>query len=92
MSMTGLTLLIGTPAVTLIAAAGSAITVSVPYRGLFLFIIVLPFVFPVLIFAISAVNSPIVLIPSLFFLSALTVFFAVVGPLAAAIALKLISD
>ncbi|MGL4490648.1 MAG: heme exporter protein CcmB [Rhizobiaceae bacterium] len=87
-----LTLLIGTPAITFIGAVGAAITVSLPRGGLLVSVLILPLVIPVLIFGVSATSGAIedttpFLAPFLI-LCALTLFFAVLGTLAAAFALK----
>lgn len=89
---TTLTLLVGTPAITFIGAAGAAVAVSLPRGGLLVAVIILPFVIPVLIFGVMASNA-VMLVPAPFvqpftFLCALTLFFAVVGPVAAALALS----
>jgi heme exporter protein B len=87
-----LTLLVGTPAITFIGAVGAAITVSLPRGGLLVSVLILPLVIPVLIFGVSATSSAIdatapFLAPFLI-LCALTLFFAVLGTLSAALALK----
>lgn len=87
-----LTLLVGTPAITFIGAVGAAITVSLPRGGLLVSVLILPLVIPVLIFGVSATAGAIedttpFLAPFLI-LCALTLFFAVLGTLAAAFALK----
>ncbi len=87
-----LTLLAGTPAITFIGAVGAAITVSLPRGGLLVSVLILPLVIPVLIFGVSATSGAIedttpFLAPFLI-LCALTLFFAVLGTLAAAFALK----
>lgn len=87
-----LTLLAGTPAITFIGAIGAAITVSLPRGGLLVSILILPLVIPVLIFGVSAtyaaVNDPDPFLPPFLILCALTLFFAVIGTIGAAIALK----
>ncbi|AZO04123.1 MULTISPECIES: heme exporter protein CcmB [unclassified Mesorhizobium] len=89
---TALTLLIGTPAITFIGAAGAAVAVALPRGGLLISVLVLPLTIPVLIFGVSAsygavADSAPFLQPFLI-LAALTLFLAVVGPLAAALALR----
>ncbi|MGB8816981.1 MAG: heme exporter protein CcmB [Rhizobiaceae bacterium] len=87
-----LTLLAGTPAVTFIGAVGAAITVSLPRGGLLVSVLILPLVIPVLIFGVSAtqaaVTDPDPFLPPFLILCALTLFFAVLGTVAAAFALK----
>jgi heme exporter protein B len=89
---TVLTLLVGTPAITFIGAVGAAVTVALPRGGLLLSVIILPLVVPVLIFGVAAsygaVTSDASFTFPLLMLSALTLFFAVLGPLAAALALQ----
>jgi heme exporter protein B len=87
-----LTLFVGTPAITFIGAVGAAITVSLPRGGLLVSVLILPLVIPVLIFGVSASSGAIedttpFLAPFLM-LCALTLFFAVLGTVAAAFALK----
>ncbi|MFP5077450.1 heme exporter protein CcmB [Rhizobium sp. YIM 134829] len=93
---TFLTLLAGTPAITLIGAMGAAVAVALPRGGLLVSILVLPLVIPVLIFgvgaALAAVEEPAPFLPPFLILMALTLFFAVVGPLSAAAALRAQAD
>jgi heme exporter protein B len=87
-----MTLLVGTPAITFIGAAGAAVAVALPRGGLMISILVLPLVIPVLIFGVSAtygaVADPAPFLQPFLILSALTLLFAVVGPFAAASALR----
>ena len=89
---TTLTLLAGTPAITFIGAVGAALAVALPRGGLLVSVLVLPLVIPVLIFGVSAsyaaVGEPDPFLPPFLLLCALTLFFAVIGPFAAALALK----
>jgi heme exporter protein B len=91
-----LTLLVGTPALAFIGAVGAALAVSLPRGGLLISVLVLPLAIPVLIFGVSAtqgaVEDPAPFTAPFLILLALTLFFAVVGPLAAAAALKSASD
>lgn len=93
---TALTLLVGSPAITLIGAVGAAVAVTLPRGGLLVSILVLPLAIPILIFGVSAtyaaVNGPQPFLPPFLILIALTLFFAVLGPAAAAIALRNASD
>ena len=87
-----LTLLVGTPALTLIGLIGAALTVALRRGGLLIAILVLPLTVPVLIFGVAASNAAIVgPIPfgtPFSILCALTLISLVVGPMAAAIALR----
>ncbi|MDX8462735.1 heme exporter protein CcmB [Mesorhizobium humile] len=89
---TALTLLIGTPAITFIGAAGAAVAVALPRGGLLISVLVLPLTIPVLIFGVSAsygaVADPAPFLQPFLILAALTLFLAVIGPLAAALALR----
>ncbi|WP_439618091.1 heme exporter protein CcmB [Shinella sp.] len=93
---TTLTLLAGTPAITFIGAAGAAIAVALPRGGLLVSILVLPLAIPVLIFGVSsvyaAIQEPAPFLPPFLILVALNLLFAVIGPVAAAAALRLSSD
>ena len=89
---TALTLLVGTPAITFIGAAGAAVAVALPRGGLLISVLVLPLTIPVLIFGVSAsygaVANPAPFLQPFLILAALTLFLAVLGPLAAALALR----
>ncbi|OBQ94657.1 MULTISPECIES: heme exporter protein CcmB [unclassified Mesorhizobium] len=89
---TAFTLLVGTPAITFIGAAGAAVAVALPRGGLLISVLVLPLTIPVLIFGVSAsygaVADPAPFLQPFLILAALTLFLAVVGPLAAALALR----
>ncbi|MDV4155076.1 heme exporter protein CcmB [Rhizobium brockwellii] len=93
---TMLTLLIGSPAITFIGAVGAAVAVALPRGGLLVSILVLPLTIPVLIFGVSAtyaaVEDPAPFLPPFLILIALTLFFAVIGPAAAALALRNTTD
>jgi len=87
-----LTLLVGTPALTFIGLIGAAISVALRRGGLLLAVLVLPLTVPVLIFGVGAANAAIVG-PTPFgtpftILCALTLASLVVGPFAAAAALR----
>jgi heme exporter protein B len=86
------TLLAGTPALTFIGLIGAALTVAVRRGGLLLAILVLPLTVPVLIFGVAASNAAIVgPVPfgaPFSILCALTLVSLVIGPFAAAIALR----
>jgi len=93
---TALTLLAGTPAIAFIGAAGAAVAVSLPRGGLLISILVLPLVIPVLIFGVSAAyaieGEPMPFLPPFMMLCAVTLFSAVIGPVAAALALRWSGD
>ena len=93
---TALTLLVGSPAITFIGAVGAAVAVALPRGGLLVSILVLPLTIPVLIFGVSAtyaaVEGPQPFLPPFLILMALTLFFAVLGPAAAALALRNTTD
>ncbi len=91
-----LTLLVGAPALTLVGAVGAGVTVSMRRGGVLLSILVIPLAIPILIFGVSAatagaIDSNNFFVPFLF-LCALTLFGLVVGPLAAAAALRVSGD
>ncbi|WP_102960674.1 heme exporter protein CcmB [Mangrovicella endophytica] len=90
------TLLAGTPAITFIGAVGAAVAVALPRGGLLVSVLVLPMAIPVLIFGVSAtygaVNDPDPFLPPFLILCALTLFFSVLGPIAAAAALRASAD
>ncbi|QKK17535.1 heme exporter protein CcmB [Rhizobium indicum] len=91
-----LTLLVGSPAITFIGAVGAAVAVALPRGGLLVSILVLPLTIPVLIFGVSAtyaaVEDAAPFLPPFLILIALTLFFAVIGPAAAALALRNTAD
>ena len=87
-----LTFLVGTPALTFIGLIGAALAVTLRRGGLLLAVLVLPLTVPVLIFGVAAANAA-VLGPAPFgtpftILGALTLASLVVGPFAAAAALR----
>ena len=86
------TLLAGTPALTFIGLIGAALTVALRRGGLLLAILVLPLTVPVLIFGVAASNAaiigPVPFGTPFTVLCALTLMSVVIGPLAAAIALR----
>ncbi len=87
-----LTLLAGTPALTFIGLIGAALTVALRRGGLLLAVLVLPLTIPVLIFGVSAANAaiagPAPFGPPFTILCALSLMSFVVGPVAAAAALR----
>jgi heme exporter protein B len=87
-----LTLAAGTPALTFIGLIGAALTVTLRRGGLLLAVLILPLTIPVLIFGVAAANAAIVG-PMPFdapftILCGLTLISTVVGPFAAAAALR----
>jgi heme exporter protein B len=89
---TALTLLVGTPAITFIGAAGAAVSVALPRGGLLISVLVLPLTIPVLIFGVSAsygaTADPDPFLQPFLILAALTLFLGVLGPASAALALR----
>ena len=87
-----LTLLVGTPALTFIGLIGAALSVALRRGGLLLAVLVLPLTIPVLIFGVAASNAAIVgPVPfgtPFTILIALTLASLVLGPFAAAAALR----
>ena len=89
---TALTLLVGTPALTFIGVIGAALATALRRGGLLLPVLVLPLTIPVLIFGVAATNAAVVG-PMPFetpftILCALTLMSLVIGPFAAAAALR----
>jgi heme exporter protein B len=68
------------------------VAVALPRGGLLISVLVLPLTIPVLIFGVSAsygaVAEPDPFLPPFLILCALTLFLAVLGPVAAALALR----
>jgi heme exporter protein B len=87
-----LTLLAGTPALTFIGLIGAAIAVALRRGGLLLAVLVLPLTVPVLIFGVAAANAalagPVPFGTPFTILCALTLASLVIGPFAAAAALR----
>lgn len=91
-----LTLLAGTPALTLIGAIGASLTVSLRRGGLLLAVLVIPLAIPVLIFGVSAadaaIHDPVPFLTPFLILCALSLIAAVIGPIASATALRFAAD
>ena len=88
-------LLIGTPVLSLLGAAGAALTLGVRGGGALLGLLVLPLFVPVLIFGAGAVTAALSGIGSSAYLSLLGAFLAVsslIGPWAACAALRVALD
>lgn len=87
-----LTLLAGTPALTFIGLIGAALAVTLRRGGLLLAVLVLPLTVPVLIFGVAAANAAITgaapFGPPFTILCALSLMSLVLGPIAAAAALR----
>ncbi len=87
-----LTLLAGTPALTFTGLIGAALTVTLRRGGLLLAVLVLPLTIPVLIFGVAASNAavvgPVPFGTPFTILAALTLMSMVIGPFAAAAALR----
>lgn len=87
-----LTLLAGTPALTLIGTIGAALMTALGRGGLLTAVLVLPFTIPVLVFGVSAASSaltgPTPFLPPFLILTALSLVSAVVAPVAGAAALR----
>ncbi|MET0065231.1 MAG: heme exporter protein CcmB [Candidatus Thiodiazotropha sp.] len=87
-----LTLLLGTPVLSLIGSVGVALTVGLRRGGVILSLLVLPLYVPVLIFATDAVKTSIAGIPTtaqISILSAMLVGSLVLAPLATAASLRI---
>lgn len=86
-----LTLLIGTPVLSLIGSVGVALTVGLRRGGVLLSLLVLPLYVPVLIFGADAVHTTIAGIPvtaQLSILGAMTMLALTLAPIATAASLK----
>lgn len=92
MGWVALTLAAGTPALTFIGLIGAALAVALRRGGLLLAILVLPLTIPVLIFGVAAANAaitgPAPFGPPFTILCALSLASFVLGPFAAAAALR----
>jgi heme exporter protein B len=86
------TLLVGTPALTFLGLIGAALTVTLRRGGLLLSVLVLPLAIPVLIFGVAASNAavtgPLGFGTPFLILCALSLISFVIGPIAAAMALR----
>jgi heme exporter protein B len=92
LAATGLTLLVGTPALTFIGVVGAALATALRRGGLLLPVLVLPLTVPVLIFGVAATNAavagPVPFDTPFTILCALTLMGGVIGPFAAAATLR----
>ncbi|SNZ19797.1 heme exporter protein B [Cohaesibacter gelatinilyticus] len=86
------TLLVGTPALTLIGSVGAALTVILRRGGLLLSILILPLTIPILIFGVSAsvgaVTEPAPFTTPFYILCAISLLMLIIGPIASAAALR----
>lgn len=90
-----LTLLLGTPILSLLGAVGGALTLGLRSGAALVFLLVLPLTVPALIFgtgAVVAVDNGLPFQAHLSLLGALLIFNALVAPLAAAAALRISLD
>jgi heme exporter protein B len=92
LALVALSLVAGTPALTMIGAIGAALTVSLRRGGLLMAVLVLPLAIPVLIFGVSAASAASggyapFLTPFLM-LCAISLFAVAAAPFAAAAALR----
>ena len=91
------TLLVGTPALTFLGAIGAGLTVGIRRGGLLLPILILPLTIPVVIFGVAAsvagsqvgLDAAVNFKTPFLFLCAMTLFSAVLSPIAAAWAIRL---
>ena len=90
------TLLVGTPGLVFLGAVGAAVTAPLRRGGLLYPILLLPLSVPTLIFGVSAARTaiigPLEFGPPFLILSAISLFAIVIGPIAAAAALRLALD
>ena len=90
------TLLVGTPALTLLGAIGAALTVSLRRGGLLLAVVVIPLAIPVLIFGVSAAaaapGGPVPFVTPFLVLCGLSLLALAGAPFAAAAALRGTAD
>jgi heme exporter protein B len=96
MGAVALTLLVGSPALTLIGSVGAAITAGLPRGGLLAAVLVLPLSIPVLIFGVAAtagaLTEPAGFATPFLLLCAATLAAAALAPIAAAAALRNAAD
>ncbi len=87
-----LTLLLGTPVLSLIGAIAVALTVGLRSGGMLLSLIILPLYMPILIFSMLAVENAMVDLPvnaELYFLSGMLVLSITLAPIATAYSLRI---
>jgi heme exporter protein B len=92
MGAVALTLLVGTPALTLLGLVGAALAVTLRRGGLLVAVLILPLTIPVLIFGVAASNAavagPVSFGAPFAILCALSLASLVIGPVAAAAAFR----
>ncbi|RAH99595.1 heme exporter protein CcmB [Acuticoccus sediminis] len=91
LAVTLASLVLGTPALALIGAVGAALAVTLRRAGVLIAVLVLPLSIPVVIFGVGAVEAAAAgraVGPPFALLGATTLLFAVLGPIAAAAALR----
>jgi heme exporter protein B len=87
-----ITLLIGTPVLTLVGSIAAALTIGLRSSGMLQVLLILPLVMPLLIFSVSAVNNSIIglsVAAELYFLGAILVLALTLAPLAVLSALRI---
>lgn len=91
-----LTLLIGTPALTFLGLIGAALAVALPRGGLLVAVLILPLSIPILIFGVAATaaaaGGPVPFATPFRLVAALSLATLVIGPLAAASAIRHVRD
>jgi heme exporter protein B len=96
LALVAISLVAGTPALTMIGAIGAALTVSLRRGGLLMAVLVLPLAIPVLIFGVSAASAAsggaAPLAAPLLMLCALSLAAIALAPFAAAAALRHVRD
>ena len=86
-----MSLLLGTPVLSLIGAIGAALTLGARRSGVLISLLILPLFIPVLIFGVSAVDSALMGLPTrpqLLILGAFLLFATALSPWASAAALR----
>jgi heme exporter protein B len=85
------TMLVGTPAISFLGAVGASLTLRARRGGLLLGLLMLPLFVPTLVFGISAIGAvtDAAALPSFLILAAISLGALVLGPVAAAAALRL---
>lgn len=90
------TLLVGTPALTFLGLIGAALGVALPRGGLLVAVLILPLTIPILIFGVAAttaaVTGPLPFGTPFKLIAAFSLVSLVLGPVAAAAALRQLRD
>ena len=90
-----ITLILGTPSLSLIGSLGAALSVSIKNAGMLIALIVLPLYIPILIFAVSAITNDaqnLDIAGQLYFLAFILTFAILIVPTLTKIALKINLD